>query len=162
MNTLRSWWHGLADRERVLVGVGATILLGCLYFLLVLDPLDQRVERLEKSLRAELATRAWLESQRSVALATTQVAPASANDGRSVLAVINDAASAHGVATGLKRVTPVNEKSYILGFEEVSYQGLMQSLVEMVEQRGATVERIRMERRDLAGIVSAEASLQFP
>ena len=84
------------------------------------------------------------------------------DDGRSLLAIINDAASAHGIAAGLKRVTPLSERNLTLGFEDVAYAGVMQWLQEMVAQRGARIERLSMERRDKPGIVTTEMTLTFP
>jgi general secretion pathway protein M len=162
MKDLQAWWRGLVARERMMVLAGLVSMAACLYYLLVLEPLDERIERLEKSLRAEADTLQWLESQRPLIAARGGTRAVASNDGRSILAVINDAASTHGVAIGLKRVTPVNERSVTLGFEDVAYAGFMQWLVEMVEQRGATVERIRMERREYPGVVTVEISLLFP
>jgi general secretion pathway protein M len=162
MKALQVWWRGLVHREKVLVVLGGGVLLAALYYLLVLEPLDQRVTRLEKSLRAEQETAAWLEAQRpAVQGQGTQAAPA-ADDGRSLLAVINDAATAHGIATGLKRVTPQSERNLTLGFEDVPYAGVMQWLQEMVSQRGAKIERLHMERREQPGVVTAEMTLTFP
>jgi general secretion pathway protein M len=162
MKALQLWWRGLVQREKILVLLGGGVLLACLYYLLVLEPLAQRMERLEKSVRAENETLSWLEAQRAVVLGQGGGAAPAVDDGRSLLAIINDAASAHGIATGLKRVTPLSERNLTLGFEDVPYAGVMQWLQEMVAQRGARIERLHMERRDKPGIVSTEITLTFP
>jgi general secretion pathway protein M len=162
MKALQGWWRGLVQREKLLVLLGGGALLACLYYLLVLEPLTQRVERLAKSVRAESETLTWLEAQRAVAQGPGGAATPVVDDGRSLLAIINDAASAHGIAAGLKRVTPLSERNLTLGFEDVAYAGVMQWLQEMVAQRGARIERLNMERRDKPGIVTTEMTLTFP
>jgi|GEM_PF-1912253 len=162
MKALQLWWRGLVQREKLLALLGGGALLACLYYLLVLEPLTQRVERLEKSVRAENETLIWLEAQRGVAQGQGGAAAPAVDDGRSLLAIINDAASAHGIAAGLKRVTPLSERNLTLGFEDVAYAGVMQWLQEMVAQRGAKIERLHMERRDKPGIVTSEMTLTFP
>ncbi len=162
MKALQEWWRGLVQREKLLVLLGGGALLACLYYLLVLEPLTQRVERLEKSVRAESETLIWLEAQRAVAQGQGGAATPAVDDGRSLLAIINDAASAHGIAAGLKRVTPLSERNLTVGFEDVAYAGVMQWLQEMVAQRGARIERLSMERRDKPGIVTTEMTLTFP
>ena len=162
MKALQGWWRGLVQREKLLVLLGGGALLACLYYLLVLEPLAQRVERLEKSVRAENETLSWLEAQRAVAQGQGGATAPAVDDGRSLLAIINDAASAHGIAAGLKRVTPLSERNLTLGFEDVAYEGVMQWLQEMVAQRGARIERLNMERRDKPGIVTTEMTLTFP
>jgi type II secretory pathway component PulM len=45
---LGAWWRGRADRERVVLGVGAVIALGLAGYALVADPLMERSGRLDR------------------------------------------------------------------------------------------------------------------
>ena len=161
MSALSPWWRGLAARERLVLMLGGGVLFAVLYGVLLLEPLQQRVESLDKSRRAEAATLAWLEAQRGLVASYAQ-APAPVNDGRSVLAVMNEAASAAGIAGQLKRITPLDESQIIAGFEDVPYGGFMRWLQTLTLERGARVLRLRMERRPVAGLVSVELTLGFP
>ena len=160
MSALTLWWRGLASRERLVLMLGGAALLAVLYGVLLLEPLQQRVESLAKSLRAEQATQAWLEAQRAVVASYAQTA-APVDDGRSVLAVMNEAASAAGVAGQLKRITPLDESQIIAGFEDVPYSGFMRWLQTLTVERGARVLRLRVERRPEPGLVSVEMTLAF-
>lgn len=160
MSALHLWWRGLARRERVMLTLGGGAVLAVLYGVLLLEPLQQQINALEKSLRAEQTTQVWLEAQRAVVAGYRQ-APAPADDGRSLLAVMNEAASAAGVAGQLKRITPVDESQIIAGFEDVPYSGFMRWLQTLTMERGARVLRLQMERRPEPGLVSVELTLRF-
>lgn len=144
-----------------MLAAGAAILLATLYYLLLVEPLQQRAAMLGKTLRAEQDTRAFLEAQRE-AVARYAQAPVVNRDGRSVLSLINEAAATAGVDSQLKRITPVDESQVIAGFEAVPYAGFMRWLQTLVTVHGATVDRLRVERRPEAGQVSAELTLRFP
>lgn len=144
-----------------MVAVGAVVLLATLYYLLLVEPLQQRAATLGKTLRAEQDTRAWLEAKRELVARYAQ-APVVNREGRSVLSLINEAAATAGVDGQLKRITPVDESQVIAGFEAVPYAGFMRWLQILVTAHGAAVERLRVERRPEAGEVSAELTLRFP
>ena len=48
MATLRERWRHLAVRERMIVAVGAAVVVACLLFLIVIDPLLARIDKLDR------------------------------------------------------------------------------------------------------------------
>ncbi len=162
MNGLAGWWADLAARERGLVLAGGAVLLASSVFLGVLEPLNEHNQQREKALLAQRANLRWLEDQRPLVAAGRGVAPLGPDAGRSILAVLNEAASVQGVAAQLKRVTPTSEQQVMLSFEEVPYANFMRWLLTLESQRGARVERIHLERTTLPGQINVELTLGLP
>ena len=46
--TLRERWRHMAARERMIVAVGAAVVVACLLFLIVIDPLLARIDKLDR------------------------------------------------------------------------------------------------------------------
>ncbi len=161
MSALFAWWQGLQARERVLLAIGATAAVSTLYFLLVVEPMAEREERLKKALAVEIETRSWLEAQRPAAGGAGTRPSERLPDGASLLATINQSAAESAVAAQLKRITPAAARSVNLGFESVPYANFMRWLIGLEQRYGAGVQRIRMESSGSAGMVNVELSLQF-
>jgi general secretion pathway protein M len=162
MSALAGWWQGLQTRERWLLGIGGFAVLATVYFLLVLEPLAAREQRLAKALAAEHETQAWLAQQRPlVGQAPIAAARERLPDGASLLAAINGSAGESGVAAQLKRVTPAAERGANLSFEAVPYANFMRWLLALEAQYGASVERVRIEQSPQAGAVNVELSVVF-
>ena len=162
MNGLAGWWADLAVRERGLVLAGAAVLLASSVFLGVLEPLSEHNQQREKALLAQSANLRWLEDQRPLVAAGRGITPVGPDAGRSILAVLNEAASAEGVAAQLKRVTPVSEQQVMLSFEDVPYANFMRWLRTLERQRGARVERIHLAKTALPGQINVELTLGLP
>lgn len=162
MNAWLAWWQGRPARERVLLGVGGAALVATLYFLLILEPLSAREARLAKGIAAEQDTQAWLRAQQPQLAAVGQSGPRERlPDGASLLAAINESAAASAIAAQLNRVTPAGPRGATLSFSAVPYASFMRWLLDIDARYGASVERIRLERAEVPGIVNVELSLQF-
>lgn len=48
MATLQERWRHLAARERIMLSIGAAVVIGAVLFLIVIDPLLARIDRLER------------------------------------------------------------------------------------------------------------------
>ncbi|MSQ67901.1 MAG: type II secretion system protein M [Gammaproteobacteria bacterium] len=162
MNDLAQWWQDRAPRERALLLFGGVVMLASLIFLGLLEPLAEHNQQQEKALRAQNANLQWLESQRHLVEAGRPARPLPAAAGRSVLAVLNEAASAQGVAGQLKRVTPASDNRVMLTFEAVPYANYMRWLAALETQRGARVARIVLEKTTVPGQVNVGVALVFP
>ena len=51
MQTLKERWHHLSQRERILVAVGGTVVAVALIFLLIIDPLMDTIDKLDRQAR---------------------------------------------------------------------------------------------------------------
>lgn len=162
MSALAHWWHGLAERERALLAIGGGAIAATLYWIVVVEPLAAREARLVGMLAAEHETQQWLAARRSppgsgVSRPDRERLP----DGASLLAVINDSATANAVLNDLSRVTPVGPRRVTLAFTQVPYANFMRWLLAVDTRYGATVDHIRLDRADAPGVVDVDLSLSF-
>jgi general secretion pathway protein M len=162
MSDVIAWWRARESRERVLLTLCGVALVATLWFVFMLEPMQQRATRLARALEAERELHAWLEEQRPRAqAAVARPVPERLPDGASLLATINTSAAESGVAGNLSRVTPTTARGASLNFSGVPYADFMRWLLALDARYGARVERIRMEQAEAAGSVNVELAVEF-
>ncbi len=96
---LQERWRHLAARERTIVAVGGAVVLACLLFLLVVDPLLTRIDKLERQLvkkskeRNELAVLAGDYAAKQARLTKLEQRLPSGDGQFSLLAFMEEAAA---------------------------------------------------------------------
>jgi general secretion pathway protein M len=121
MQVLKERWRHLAPRERLIVSIGGAVVLASLLFLLVVDPLLTRIDKLERQAvrknkeRTELAQLAadYIAKRARVAQRELRLPPVSGSF--SLLAFMEEAATSAQVRdriVGMQPQTPTATQGY--------------------------------------------------
>jgi len=160
---MRAWFESRTNSEKLLLSVGALVVLGALYFLLLIDPLSQANARLATRVSAARDLEAHLTqlSQEvkglgggAAKLRTTLPA------GASLLNVVTTSAHAAGVQKHTKKMVPVGVNALSLYLDEMPFSELASWLVSLDEQQGVEVERVTIEALPITGTVRADLTLK--
>lgn len=159
---MKAWWTALGTRERLILIGGALVLLPLLLWALLWQPLANGVQRLETEVAAQRESLQWM---RNAAVELQQLrgqsAQASAGlGGRSLLAVIDQAARAAGLGSGIKRIEPDGSSAVRARLEGVSFDAVVKWLDDMSRQFGVSATLVSIERTQSAGQVNARLTLQ--
>lgn len=158
---MKSWFLGLAPRERAIVAGGGAILALVLLYLAVVEPAvqayDQRVRRVE-NLERQLA---WMqEAAGEVQSLRAAGATDTGGDGRAPYLVVDSVLRGAGLPQP-KRLESVNDGSARLEFDEVPFDPLVHILGRLRSESGIHATRVRITRvRE--GYVDASLSLERP
>jgi len=121
MHALKERWRHLAHRERIIVAVGGAVLLASLLFLLIVDPLLIRIDKLEHQAirkqkeRSELALLAGESSTKQARLAQREQRLPPANGTFSLLAFMEEVATSSQIRdriVGMQPQTPTTIQGY--------------------------------------------------
>ncbi len=121
MATLKERWRQLAPRERVIVSVGGVVVLASLLFLLVIDPLLTKIDKLERQAirkskeRAELAALAAEHAVKYARLTKLEQRMPPSTGQFSLLAFMEEAATTVQIRdriVGMQPQTPTTLQGY--------------------------------------------------
>ncbi len=121
MQLLTERWRHLAPRERILLTIGGVVLLGSLLFLLIVDPLMAKIEKLERQTarqhkaRIELAQLAAEYQAKQARVAQREQRLPSAGGTFSLLAFMEEAATASQIReriVGMQPQQPTTTQGY--------------------------------------------------
>lgn len=159
---MKDWFLGLAMRERVIVAGGAAFLLILILWLGAWVPLSERVDQLEQTVTVQQETLDWMRN------ATAEIqqlrrqggAPvATGLGGRSLLAVVDQAAKSAGLSSGLKRIEPEGTDRVRVRFEQIPFDTFMRWLDSLNRQYGVFTQTITVEREEAPGRVNVRLTL---
>ncbi|MGR8921206.1 MAG: type II secretion system protein GspM [Gammaproteobacteria bacterium] len=158
---MRQWWQSRTDSERVFLGVGAACLLAAAYFVLLIEPLQERRTLSDLRLRAAAALGRDLAGFAGDAVElrgqvdTRRRFPADA----SILSVVNRTAGRAGTQEFTRRITPSGPDAVALFLDDVPFDALAGWLVRLDAEHGVDVERAVLERTE-PGLVDAQLTLR--
>lgn len=151
-SALRRRYRGLEPRERRLLGLGAALVAAALLWTSVVRPaLDYRQQAVTR-LDRETASLAWMESNRSLA-----VARRNAGGGQQAqLSTINRSAGQHGIP--LRRIQPDGE-GFIVHVESRPFDALVRWMEALETRHGVRVVSVTVDP-DGEGQVNARLTLR--
>ncbi len=155
---MKTWFLGLAPRERLLLGGGAIVVALLLAYLLVIEPLQQRRAVLERGVVAQRELLAWMRDA-VVPLRGSTTTPAD-SQGQSLFAVVDRSARATVLAGALQRVQPEGQGNVRVWFEDAPFDDLVRWVATLQREHGITVNTLSVERADTAGLVNARVTLE--
>jgi general secretion pathway protein M len=155
---MKSWFLGLAPRERMLVAGAAVVVVLLLAYLLVVEPLQQRRAMLERGVIAQRELLTWMRDA-VVPLRGNTTAPPDSR-GESLFAVVDRSARATVLAGALQRVQPEGQGNVRVWFEDAPFDDLVRWTAALQREHGVSVNTLSVERTDSAGLVNARVTLE--
>ena len=157
-----AWFESRNDSEKLLLSVGALVIAGALYFLLLIDPLSQANARLAIRVSAAQDLEAHLlklsEQVKNSGGGAQQ--RATLPPGASLLNVVTTSAYTSGVQAHTRKMAPVGANALSLYLDDMPFAQLASWLVSLDEQQGIEVERATIEALPVVGTVRAELTLR--
>lgn len=158
MNALQTWYLSLAARERLLVGVGAVVVLLLLVYLLVVEPLQQRRDTLERGIASQRELLAWMHE--AVVPLRGNAAQPVASRGQSLFAVVDRSARGSALAGALQRVQPEGNGAVRVWLGDAPFDELVRWIGALQREHAVAVGALSVERAEGAGLVNARLTLE--
>lgn len=159
---MRAWFESRNESEKRLLVLGTLVVVGALYFLLLVDPMRQANARLATRLGAaqELEAHLTTLADEMKSLGGGARHRATLPPGASLLNVVTTSAHAAGVQEHTKKMAPVGANALSLYLDDMPFAELAAWLVNLDEQQGIEVERATIEALPVAGTVRADLTLK--
>jgi len=159
-----AWWHGLSERDRRVLLIGAPIVFVLLVWSFVWYPLARAREQLQVRVERERSDLAWMQ-QAAAEAANLRAKGARGQvdrQGKSLFALADVTARGAGLATALKRVEPTGSKSVRVSFETANFDALIGWVDGLGRDYGVLATDFSADRVAGIGLVNARVVLEEP
>ncbi len=155
----KQYWAGLQPRERLVLLGGGVLLVLILFYVLLVDPLQRELERLEQSVEAQRQSLKWMQ-QASLEVKQLRTTPSGAKpvSGQSLMSVIDASARSVGLAGAIKQLRPEGQGVKVR-LEGAAFDDMLRWLGQLNNRQGIPVSGLVMERLPEVGRVNASVVL---
>lgn len=152
---MKTWWAGLAPRERTVLWAGSVLLLLLALWVGVWEPLIAGRAELKQEVRTLSAERLWMEQVVDDVRRRSRLQQGSSNAaGGSVLTLVEVSANAAGLKSALSRIQPEGQGAR-LSFDQVGLDALLSWLADLEQRQGLQVTQLAFDVEQTRGVVSA-------
>ena len=149
---------------RLLIGlllmVAGPLLLVILFYALLWQPLDRRVETLQQRVVEQQSLLQWMQmSAQQVKQAARQSRSGGNVTKQSLLALVDRTVRKSGLSRALKRVEPDGADKVKVRLEQASFDVMVTWLETLQNLYGVTVQGITVDRQDNIGVVNVRLTL---
>ncbi len=161
---MKEWWENLAERERLLLSVGALVLALLLGYLFVVEPLQNELKTATAERDAKTALFHKLQgiAAEADALRAQRVLAGSLPDGADAQSLVQQSAEAAGLKEQVKNVGPGDAGSVKLRLEQARFDTALLWLATLRQQYGLRVEAFSAKRAGEPGTADVDVTLGVP
>ncbi len=149
---MRAWYDNLSERDRLIVKIGAAVVL-VLVILGTVLPLNRSISQARQRVTVKQGDLAFIQAaqpQLSAAGPTGSVA-----GGENLIVLIDSSARESGLGKSLSSSQPTGERGLRVRFERVAFDGLVAWLARLAQSHGVSVESAEIEFAGEVGLVNA-------
>ena len=152
MESLKTWYRGLAERERLFVNVGGVVAVVLLLAGVIL-PLNGNISKTRQRIEAKEADLAFIRSATPQLAAAGPAGPAAT--GESLVVLIDSSARESGLGKALTNSQPTGDGGLRIRLDHAPFDGVVAWLARLSQQHGVRVESAEFETAGDAGMVNA-------
>lgn len=158
---MKSWWAGLAPRERLILLAGSVFLLVMAFWLVIWEPLIAGRAELRQEVRTLSAECLWMEQVVDDVRRRARMSQGETSSSGSVLTLVEVSAHAAGLKEALSRVQPEGQGAR-LSFDQVGMDALLSWLADLEQRQGLQVTQLALDVTEARGMVSARLLVERP
>ncbi len=159
---MKEWFLALNQRERVMVGGGAIVVLIMLLYVMVWSPIMKGAVEQEAAVARAGKLLVWMK--KSIADAKLMEGAGGQagglRPGQSLLSLIDSTAKSSGFGPQVKRVKPDGENKVQIWIDDVPFDQLVQWLESLQQVYGVHVTSTTIDRGNFEGKVNANLQLE--
>ena len=161
MNQLRTWYEGLAPRERVAVIVGAIAVTIAVFYYGIWRPLDGSVTEGRVRLNAQAEETRWVLGIRDEARLLQANDTGRNIQGRndSLLSIVDATSRDNGLGEAVRRIQPDNDDQATVTLEQANFNQMLFWLRSLQRDYGVAAGQMTVTRDDESGTVQARLTL---
>jgi general secretion pathway protein M len=157
---VKAWWDGLSQRDRRILMVGGALLCVLLPYMLIWQPLNDRAERLERTLVNQRADVGWMQEAAAQLRASAGAVSATRTTGQSLLGTIDRTVREGPLAGTVRRVQPEGGNTVRVWLEDAPFDDLVIWLGVLETRHGIRATSLVVDRQAAPGRVNARLTLE--
>ena len=158
MQKLKEWFTTLKPRERIMVSVGAVIVILAVIFM-GLAPFYKSIHARNERVHRKQGDLAWMRSVAPELQALGQNQVVSAPSDESLVVLIDRTARECGLGSSLTGQTPNGETGIRVRLESAAFDVLVKCLGQLQQAHAVTIESATFDRTAKPGLVNANLVL---
>jgi general secretion pathway protein M len=161
---IAQWWQKQSERDRLVLGAGATVVALLLAWAFVWYPLAHARAQLESRVELERTDLAWMRQTGGELQALRAKGARGQVDrqGKSLFALADVTARGAGLATALKRVEPTGPRSVRASLEGANFDALIGWVDALARDYAVQTTDFSADRVEGIGLVNARVVLEEP
>ncbi len=148
MDSIKSWFKALSEREQIMVLSAAVVAVVGIFYIALWQPLNQSIETQRAAVQSDKALLTWVQEQSSRAIVLRQSASQTSFTG-SLTQVVNQ--TTRGANIPVARMQPQGDE-LIVSIDQVEFNELIQWLATL-EKRGVRIVQSDVSEVDTKGFV---------
>lgn len=162
MNALRSWFDTLAQRERIMVAIGACAVALALFYYAVWQPINTSLVHGRAQVSTEAKQTRWLLGLRAQARQLRAQNDQSRIKGQaqSILAIIDSTSRSSGLADAVQRIQPDSNDEAVVTLDDAAFDTLLYWLHTLRRDYAIRVAALTVTRDSDNGRVQARLKLE--
>lgn len=160
MNELKKYWFNLQARERLVISIGAVLLMLMLLFFYVWEPWQQAIAKYRQELPQKRTDLQWMEAQSDLAARLKgEENPAVNTSVQPLLTVVERTAVQAGLRKNIKQMTPGDNSSEVkIWLSQISFDKWLLWSEKIKNEEAIEVKSADIQQIDL-GTVEVRATL---
>lgn len=154
------WYSGLPSRDRNLLIASTLLLLTTLFYLIVWEPLHQGLEQQQQKFRSQQDIHAWMESASNEVMALKRTGTRKAPTSQPIALTLENSSKISGLKQHINKIESSGKNGARVKIDSASFDQLLVWLNTLEQQHGVTITTASIERKDIAGTISARLSFE--
>lgn len=157
------WFAGLDMRERVILLLGAAVLLISILYTAVLEPFANAKLALAERVLRKQETAAWMREAAAEVQRLQGALPEARANTTSLLTTVDSTAKAAGLGGTVRNLQRDDNGAAVrVRLEGAAFDDMVSWLNALQRQYGVTATQVTVDRTDTAGTINASLSLERP
>jgi len=162
INDLRTWYEGLASRERIAVIAGGIAVVIALFYYALWHPLNTGLADARQRVVAETNQARWMLGIRDEArlLQASGSQTRVKGQGDSLLSIVDETSRANGLGEAVRHIQPDNDNKATVSLQAASFNQMLFWLRTLQRDYGIAASELTLSRNaDIPGDVEARVTL---
>ena len=158
MRPLREYWVSLTLRERLLMSVGVGVVLGFIFFIVVIHPLNSALEQTRLALQRSQALYEWLQPRIEDIQNLMQNDP---QESVIRLSTIEQSVRDYQLDPYLSRLAALDQDAIEAVFTQAPYQSAMRWLESLEQDFGLIIRSVALNATSIPGTIDLQLTLSL-
>ena len=158
---MNAWWNARAPRERLILTIGAAVVMVSLFYGVLWHPLNSQITQRRAALLEQHSTLQWMQQATDELQRLRSQGPQSTPDapGSSLLVVLESSAREHGIRDRITRMEPAGNDRVQLSLRDVNFDRTLQWIAALQQRHGMEISESSIVADDVRGNVDAALTL---
>ncbi|PHS18788.1 MAG: hypothetical protein COA86_06325 [Kangiella sp.] len=156
MDPIKNWFNELSEQDQKITVAAGAVVSVILVYLLIVNPLNESVNKLEIEVASKIKSDQWMSQQVSIIKSTGATSSVVAGS-LPLTSIINNTTRKFNLAVSRRDSKSPNEMQ--VWFDNVSFDDFLRWVAEVESKHGVSVATVNVRSRENNGITSINVKL---